>query len=202
MGSDFFRLAIPELIGCVNTTAICGVCLCQPPSALSPQKNTQPSVAESRTLRCQLPQPSPQRNFVPLSPRVTPAPSLHPDQPTGVSLAQPCFFPHNTHHFALSLRAYHFFDSTTFSAPISSACCATTFSSRPFSSSSWRSRRASFTSKLRPSPSSGGTSRRLYLSVGRVPSPELRPPRPSIPRGECAGAIRDLGFCQVAKCRG
>jgi hypothetical protein len=50
---------------------------------------------------------------------------MHPDQPTGVPLAESGFFPHDTHRFSLDLRAYHFFDSTTFSASMSSACWAT-----------------------------------------------------------------------------
>ena len=79
--------------------------------------------------------PSSQRIFVPFSSLVTPAPAVHPDQPTGVSLAEPCFFSHDTHRFSLRPRAYHFFASTTFSASRSSACCATIFFSRPFSSS-------------------------------------------------------------------
>src|SRR5438445_5381666 len=93
-------------------------------------------IAESRTLGCQLPQPDPQRRFVPFPPPVPPAPAVHPDQPTGASLAEPCFFPHDTHRFSLRLRSYHFFASTTFSSSRSSACCATIFFSRPFSSSS------------------------------------------------------------------
>jgi len=75
--------------------------------------------------------PSSQRIFVPFSSLVTPAPAVHPDQPTGVSLAEPCFFSHDTHRFSLRPRAYHFFASTTFSASRSSACCATIFFSRP-----------------------------------------------------------------------
>src|SRR6266705_1983607 len=47
---------------------------------LPSQENVQPPIAESRTLGCQLPQPSPQRSFVPFSPPVTPAPAVHPDQ--------------------------------------------------------------------------------------------------------------------------
>src|SRR3989441_9541872 len=103
---------------------------------LPSQKNVQSSIAESRALGCQLAQPSPQRRFVPCPSLVPPAPTVHPDQPTGASLAEPCFFSHNTHRFSFRPRAYHFFDSTTFSASRSSACCATIFFSRPFSSSS------------------------------------------------------------------
>src|SRR6266851_4848883 len=95
---------------------------------LPAQENVQPPIAESRTLGCQLPQPSPQRTFVPFSSLVAPAPAVHP--------AEPGLFPHDTHRFSLCLRAYHFFASTTFSASRSSACCATIFFSRPFSSSS------------------------------------------------------------------
>ena len=76
-----------------------------------------------------------QRTFVPFLPPVPPAPAVHPDQPAGASLAEPCLFPHDTHRFSLRPRAYHFFASTTFSASRSSACCATIFFSRPFSSS-------------------------------------------------------------------
>ncbi len=72
---------------------------------------------------------------------------MHPDQPTGVPLAQPGFLPYDTHRFSLGLRAYHFLDSTTFSASRSSACWATILFSRPFSSSNYRSRLASFTSR-------------------------------------------------------
>src|SRR5712692_7507990 len=103
---------------------------------LPPQENIQPPIAESRTLGCQLAQPSPQRRFVPFSALVPPAPTVHPDQPTGASLAEPCLFSYDTHRFSLRPRAYHFFASTTFSASRSSACCATIFFSRPFSSSS------------------------------------------------------------------
>ncbi len=103
---------------------------------LPSQENVQPPIAESRALGCQLPKPSPQRRFVPFLPPVPPAPAVHPDQPTGASLAEPCLFPHDTHRFSLRPRAYHFFASTTFSASRSRACCATIFFSRPFSSSS------------------------------------------------------------------
>jgi hypothetical protein len=61
---------------------------------------------------------------------------VHLDQPTGVSLAESDFFPHDTHRFSLRLRAYHFFASTTFNASMSNACCATIFFNRLFSSSS------------------------------------------------------------------
>src|SRR6266436_4681204 len=104
---------------------------------LPSQENVQPPIAESWTIGCQLAQPSSQRDFVPFSSLVTPAPAVHPDQPTGASLAEPCFFSHDTHRFSLRPRAYHFFASTTFSASRSSACCATILFSRPFSSSSW-----------------------------------------------------------------
>src|ERR1700730_14494507 len=114
---------------------------------LPSQKNIQSPIAEARTLGCQLPQPSPPRRFVPFLSPVPPAPAVHPDQPTGASLAEPRFFPHDTHRFSLRPRAYHFFASTTFSASRSSACCATIFFSRPFSSSNCRSRRVSFTSR-------------------------------------------------------
>src|SRR5712692_9414244 len=107
----------------------------------------QSPVAESRPLPGQLAQPGSQRRIVSLSGPVAPAPSVHPDQPTGVPLAQPRFLPYDTHCFSLGLRAYHFFDSTTFSASRSSACWATILFSRPFSSSSCRSRLASFTSR-------------------------------------------------------
>src|SRR6266404_168227 len=103
---------------------------------LPPWENVQPPIAESRALGCQLPQPSPQHRFVPFPSLITPAPAVHPDQPTGASLAQPCFLSHDTHRFSFRPRAYHFFASTTFSASRSSACCATIFFSRPFSSSS------------------------------------------------------------------
>src|SRR3972149_10106205 len=39
---------------------------------LPSQENVQPPIAESRKLGCQLPQPSPQRTFVPFSSLVTP----------------------------------------------------------------------------------------------------------------------------------
>src|ERR1700739_1264921 len=106
------------------------------PGLLPPQENVQPPIAEARTLACQLPQPSPQRRFVPFLSPVPPAPAVHSDQPTGASLAKPCFFPHDTHRFSLRPRAYHFFASTTFSASRSSACCATIFFNRPSSSPS------------------------------------------------------------------
>src|SRR2546427_13240088 len=107
-----------------------------PSSVFPSQENVQSPIAESRALGCQLPQPSPQRRFVPFPSLVPPAPTVHPDQPTGASLAEPGFFSHDTHRFSLRPRAYHFFASTTFSASRSSACCATIFFSRPFSSSS------------------------------------------------------------------
>src|SRR5947209_17892817 len=132
---------------------------------LPSQENVQPPIAESRALGCQLPQPSPQRRFVPCPSLVPPAPTVHPDQPTGASLAEPCFFSHDTHRFSLRPRAYHFFASTTFSASRSSACCATMFFSRPFSSSSWRNRRVSF------------TSRPPYFAFQRSNVPSLIPPR-------------------------
>ncbi len=103
---------------------------------LPSQEDIQTPIAEARTLGCQLTQPNPQRRFVPFLPLVPPAPAVHPDQPTGASLAEPCLFPHDTHRFSLRPRAYHFFASTTFSASRSSTCCATIFFSRPFSSSS------------------------------------------------------------------
>src|SRR5712692_9012995 len=109
----------------------------------------QSPVAESRPLPGQLAQPGSQRRIVSLSGPVAPAPSVHPDQPTGVPLAQPRFLPYDTHCFSLGLRAYHFFDSTTFSASRSSACWATILFSRPFSSSSCRSRLASLTPSRR-----------------------------------------------------
>src|SRR5713226_9751586 len=63
---------------------------------LPSQENIQPPIAESRTLGCQLAQPSPQRRFVPFSALVTPAPAVHPDQPTGASLAGlPLFCQHH-----------------------------------------------------------------------------------------------------------
>src|SRR5689334_18130848 len=101
-----------------------------------PQENIQPPIAEAWALGRQLAQPSPQRRFVPFLSPVPPAPAVHSDQPTGVSLAEPCLFPHDTHRFSLRPRAYHFFASTSFSASRSSACCATILFSRPFSSSS------------------------------------------------------------------
>jgi transposase len=57
-------------------------------------------------------------------------------QPTGAPLAQTRFLARHPHGLSLRRWAYHFFDSTTFSASMSSACCATIFFSRPFSSSS------------------------------------------------------------------
>src|SRR5713226_5910977 len=102
---------------------------------LPSQENVQPPIAESWTLGCQLAQPSPQRRFVPFPSLVPPAPTVHPDQPTGASLTEPCFLSHDTHRFSFCPRAYLFFASTTFSASRSSACCATIFFSRPFSSS-------------------------------------------------------------------
>src|SRR5258708_29885742 len=83
---------------------------------LPSQENVQSPVAESRALGCQLAQPSPQRTFVPFSSLVSPAPTVHPDQPTGASLTEPCFFSHDTHRFSFRPRAYHFFASTIFSA--------------------------------------------------------------------------------------
>src|SRR6266852_3355397 len=103
---------------------------------LPSQENVQSPIAESRALGGQLAQPSPQRCFTPFPSLVPPAPTVHPDQPTGASLAEPCFFSHDTHRFSFRPRASHFFASTTFSASRSSACCATIFFSRPFSSSS------------------------------------------------------------------
>src|SRR5262250_3936116 len=103
---------------------------------LPSQENVQSPIAEARALGCQLAQPSPQRLFVPFPSLVPPAPTVPPDQPTGASLAEPCFFSHDTHRLSFCPRAYHFFASTTFSASRSSACCATIFFSRPFSSSS------------------------------------------------------------------
>src|SRR5579864_4726870 len=50
---------------------------------LSSQENVQPPIAESRTFGCQLAQPTPQCRFVPFLPPVSPAPAVHPDQPTG-----------------------------------------------------------------------------------------------------------------------
>jgi len=59
---------------------------------------------------------------------------------------QPSFFARDPHRLSPRQRAHHFFDTTTFNASRSSGCCATIYFSRPFSSSSRRSRRASFTS--------------------------------------------------------
>src|SRR6266581_5773540 len=48
---------------------------------LPSQENVQPPIAESWTIGCQLAQLSSQRDFVPFSSLVTPAPAVHPDQP-------------------------------------------------------------------------------------------------------------------------
>jgi hypothetical protein len=45
-------------------------------------------------------------------------------------VAQPSFFANNPHGLSFGLRAYHFFDSTTFSASMSNACWATIFFNR------------------------------------------------------------------------
>ncbi len=94
----------------------------------------------------QLAQPDSQSSIVRMPSPVPPDPSVHPDQPTGMQLAQPCLFPHDTHRLPLALRAYHFFESTSFNASMSKACCATILFNPPFSSSSWRRSLASFTS--------------------------------------------------------
>jgi hypothetical protein len=47
---------------------------------------------------------------------IPPTPAVHPDKPTGASLAQLSFFASHPHGFSLCPGAYHFFDSTTFSA--------------------------------------------------------------------------------------
>src|SRR5258708_40136526 len=103
---------------------------------LPSQENVQSPIAESRAVGCQLAQPSPQRRFVPFPSLVPPAPTVHPDQPTGASLTEPCFLSHDTHRFSFCPPAYHFFASTTFTASRSRASCATIFFSRPCSSSS------------------------------------------------------------------
>src|SRR5260370_13901674 len=46
---------------------------------LPSQENIQPPIAESRTLGCQLAQPTPQRRVVPVSALLPPAPSVHTD---------------------------------------------------------------------------------------------------------------------------
>src|SRR5207245_8708978 len=61
---------------------------------LPSQENVQSPIAESRALGCQLPQPSPQRRFVPCPSLVPPAPTVHLHHPTGASLAEPGFFSH------------------------------------------------------------------------------------------------------------
>src|SRR5579863_5496730 len=86
---------------------------------LPPQHRPQPPIAEWHSLRRQLAQMSSQLRIVRLPPPVTPTPSVHPHQPTGVPLAQPGLFSRHTHRLSLLLRAYHFFDSTTFSASMS-----------------------------------------------------------------------------------
>src|SRR5438445_662880 len=48
---------------------------------LPSQENVQSPIAESRALGGQLPQPSPQRRFVPFPPLVPPAPTVHPISP-------------------------------------------------------------------------------------------------------------------------
>src|SRR5258708_28549852 len=58
---------------------------------LPSQENVQSPIAASRALCCQLAQPSPQRRFVPFPSLVPPPPTVHPDQPTGASLAESCF---------------------------------------------------------------------------------------------------------------
>src|SRR6267143_3499451 len=113
---------------------------------LPPQHFMHPPVPEARTLARNFPQSRSQCRIVPFPPSIAATPSVHSQQPTGAPLAQPGFFAHDSYRFSLRRWAYHFFDSTTFSASMSSACCATIFFSRPFSSSSCRSRRASFTS--------------------------------------------------------
>src|SRR5438128_1280807 len=79
---------------------------------LPSQENVQSPIAESRALGCQLAQPSSQRRFVPFSSLVPPAPTVHPDQPTSASLAEPCFFPHDTHRFSFRPPADRFFART------------------------------------------------------------------------------------------
>src|ERR1700688_4494154 len=51
---------------------------------LPAQENVQSPISESRALGRQLAQPSPQRFFIALPALVPPAPTMHPDQPTGV----------------------------------------------------------------------------------------------------------------------
>jgi hypothetical protein len=81
----------------------------------------QPSVAEAWSLSGYLSQATTQGRLVPLFPLVPPTPAVHPDQPTGASLTQPAFFASHPHGLSFCPRAYHFFDSTTLSASISSA---------------------------------------------------------------------------------
>src|SRR5882757_6078761 len=53
------------------------------------RENGQPLIAESRAPGSQLPEPSPQSNFVPFLLSVLVAPAAHPDQHTGAALADP-----------------------------------------------------------------------------------------------------------------
>src|SRR6266702_6670667 len=129
----------------------------------------QPPITESRTLGRDLSQPRPQRRVVPLLPPVTATPPGCPQQPTGASLAHPSFFARDPHRCSLRQRAYHFFDSTTFSASRSSACC-------PRSSSAVRSRPPAGVAAEPRSlptphtwPSSDRTWHRSRLSADRVP---------------------------------
>src|SRR6266404_4328216 len=46
--------------------------------------------------------------FLPFPSLLPPAPTVHPDQPTGASLTEPCFFWHNARRFSFRPRAYHF----------------------------------------------------------------------------------------------
>src|SRR5579859_2429310 len=113
---------------------------------LPTQHPMQPPITEAWSLCRDLSQPRSQRLIVPHPRPITATPPVHPQQPAGAPLAQMSFRANDPHGLSSSLRAHHFFDSTTFRASMSSACCATIFFNRLFSSSNSRNRLASLTS--------------------------------------------------------
>src|SRR6185312_12094101 len=114
--------------------------------ALPAQKHVQASIAETRSLGCEPPQTCDElRRWRPFR-FVTVRCPRHTERATRPPLAHAeCDF--QIRDLTPSRRGlHHFFASTAFSAWLSSACSATIFFSRAFSSSSCRRRFASLTS--------------------------------------------------------
>jgi hypothetical protein len=117
------------------------------PSSFSPQQYVQASIPEARLSLCQFSKTSPQIGRILALRLVAQARSAHPDRSAGSSLAHREDFLQHTHELVPGRGRHHFFETTAFSAWLSSVRSATICFSLRFSSSSIFSRRASFTSR-------------------------------------------------------